>query len=850
MAATFSLIGTGVYVLGVPVVTRGFSHIEEDEIREAIGRSRYALGYVAEDLAIKLADWASWDDVYAFIEDRNEAFMASNMNSGSLESLRVDAMVFLNARGDVVSAASGHSGSHNLSEISPDLAQLVADGDPLFRHDSETSVKSGLIRLGDEMAVVASRPILTSHSEGPMRGTLVFVRMVTPEFVATVGERLRTAFSLTLVPAGTPLDEREHITIEGSDRIATTTMLSDIHGRALCRLDQEFDRPVYREARMSLRYFLAALVVAAATAIVTCTWTMRRIVVARLARLHQQIGRIERSGDLSLRVSVNGRDELAEVASSLNEMVASAQRARASLAASEDRFRTMADGSPMLVWVVDRDRKATYLNRSWLEFTGRRLEQELGDGWADSVHPEDRERCVQSFFAAFAARGPYQDEYRMRRTDGVYRWLLDKGMPLHDSDGEFQGYIGSCVDITERRAMEERLRAAEAMASRASSAKSEFVSHLSHEIRTPMTAILGYADLMNDDGAGALSEERRQEAIQAIRRNGEHLLALVNDVLDMSKIEAGRMSVERIACAPRRIVDEVVSLLSGRAAAAGLELKVEVADTVPEGITSDPLRLRQILVNLAGNAIKFTRQGSVTMRMTYESGAANRLRVEVEDTGVGMTAEQMSRLFAEYSQGDESVSRKFGGTGLGLSISRNLAKLMGGDIAVRSEPGRGTTFAVTVEAPASAAPSTPGDTRIGERPLSGRILLAEDSIDSQRLIRFVLERAGARVHAVGDGREAVAAFEQARDAGEPFDLVLMDTQMPEMDGFEATRALRAAGAATPILALTAHALAEDRARCLAAGCDEHAGKPIDRVELIATCRRLMASMRGAAAPAS
>lgn len=841
VATALTLISAAVYAIGRTVVIEGFAHVERDQVLDGLARSRDAIGFSADNLAVKLSDWASWDDAYRFAQDGNAEFIDSNMNSGSLVSLRIDAIVILNLRGDVLAAASAHSESHDLREICPPLAAMIAAGDPLLKHTSETDVRAGLLRLGDQAAFIASRPILTSHSEGPMKGSIVFVRMATPDFIARIAERLHARFDLTLLPDASA-EAGESIHLDGPDLIRASTTLADLNGRALCRIDQLFDRPVFREAHRSLSYFQTALIAAGALTILTCVWAIRRIVVVRLSRLCGEIRRIERTGDLSLRVGAGGNDELAEAARTVNQLIASTQAARCELAASEDLFRAVADGSPMLVWLTGPDRMATYFNRSWLEFTGRGLEEELGEGWAESVHAEDREVCLRALREAFDARQPYEDEYRMRRHDGEYRWMLDRGVALYDSEGRFKGYIGSCVDITDRREMEERLKTAEAAAIRASQAKSDFVSQLSHEIRTPMTAILGYADLLSDGESDQLDTARMREAVQSVRRNGRHLLALVNDVLDMSKIESGKMTVERLAVAPAPLMTDVASLLRGRAQEAGLKLVTEIAGDVPAWVGTDPLRVRQVLVNLVGNAVKFTREGSVTMRMSYERGERSLLRVDVTDTGVGMSPEQLGRLFADYLQADSSVTRRFGGTGLGLSISRKFARLLGGDITVVSSPGRGSTFTLTVEAPevgVSPTLSAQGHGLGLATGLSGRVLLAEDSVDSQRLIRFVLERAGATVVAVGDGSEAIAAVDSAAAAGKPFDLILMDTQMPSMDGFEATRLLRGKGVRTPIVSLTAHALEEDRKRCLEAGCDEHATKPIDRMALIALCRRLM-----------
>ena len=378
----------------------------------------------------------------------------------------------------------------------------------------------------------------------------------------------------------------------------------------------------------------------------------------------------------------------------------------------------------------------------------------------------------------------------------------------------------------------------------ANRAKSEFLANMSHEIRTPMTAIIGYADLLLDPETSS-SEQRSH--IQTIRRNGEHLLSILNDILDLSKIEAGRMTTEKVACSPSAIIVDVASLMRVRAAEKGLFFEVQYQTQIPETIQSDPTRMRQVLMNLVGNAIKFTKTGGIrVLARCIVDGEASRLEVEVVDTGIGLSAEQQAGLFQPFAQADSSTTRQFGGTGLGLAICRRLAHMLGGDISLDSSLSRGSSFKFTVatgslegvrmfeDLTEAGIPET-GAVVVNEKitaQVDVTVLLAEDGPDNQVLIAKHLTRAGITVTVVENGELALQKAMAAAMAGRPYDVVLMDMQMPVMDGYAATSELRRKGYRGPIVALTAHAMAGDRERCIAAGCTDYLTKPIARKRLI------------------
>ncbi len=509
------------------------------------------------------------------------------------------------------------------------------------------------------------------------------------------------------------------------------------------------------------------------------------------------------------------------------------------LDSNRQRLDLALDASNTGLWDLKPAENELYLNDQWYKQLGYDPENfsDEADPLSRLLHPEDRDRVNTSLDRNITQKiDRYQAEFRLKAADDSWKWILSVGRVVgRDGNGRAQRVIGVHMDITERKLMEQELFRAKEEAENATQAKSDFLANMSHEIRTPMNAIMGMTHLALETDL----TPQQHDYLKKTHGSATSLLGLINDILDFSKIEAGKMDMESVGFHLDDVLENVSTLISMKAEEKGLGLVFQTPSSIPRFLSGDSLRLGQILINLANNAVKFTEKGEIAVEtaLIEETEAKVVLQFAVRDTGIGLTGEQIGKLFKSFSQADSSTTRKFGGTGLGLTISKRLVEMMNGKIGVESEPGKGSSFFFTAvfghgdEEEISARSSRKGVDEESFRSIQGaRILLVEDNEINQQVARELLENSGFVVDIAADGQQAVEAVEK-----ESYDLVLMDIQMPVMDGYESTREIRKNPQLKdlPILAMSASAMTQDRENALDAGMNDHVAKPIDLNQLFA-----------------
>ncbi len=762
-------------------------------------RIRANLEQVQEALATLAFDYAAWDDTYAFMHTHAPAYLTSNFIDQTFAHQGLNFAALIDVQGEVLFAKYYDLEKERERPLPPDFAQLLAQPSVLTRVQGSNGVQ-GLIMLEGQPMFVASQPVLTSAYQGPARGVLIFAR-------ALDDSRLRQLEQLTGLTLALHTADAPEVP-EGLWEMAPQARpLMRTHGEYLhiyLSFRDVFEAPVlvlqlslwqgfYLQARQDLRVLLMLLLLTGGLGVLVMLWVLDRLVLAKISRVQSFVQDVAHNKRFAQRIHIAGHDEIQRLAECINGLLAALEDEIRMKLANEreahehaEQFARIFQLSSMAVTVTrPEDGLLLNVNEGFVQLSGYRREEALGKTTLELglfENPAQREELI----SALRIQGRIMHyELCLRKKSGD---LVDALLSTDWVHVEGRPYLLSVViDITARKTMERALEAARQAAEAATVAKSEFLANMSHEIRTPLNGIVGMTWLLADT---ALTATQRHY-LDAIRISSDTLLALVNDILDFSKMEAGHLLLEQIEFDLYAVVESLNAMMAFKAHDKGLEFVCDLAPQTGRYFYGDPNRLTQILSNLLSNAIKFTAQGEVCLtvrRLQKQDGEAVWLQFTVSDSGMGIEADKLNKLFQKFSQVDASMTRKFGGTGLGLAICKQLVQMMGGEIGVSSQMNAGTRFWFNIPLPQAQTHDTPS---VPDGLAGVRVLVVDDHPLTQAVLSDALRALGAEVSALGDGPSALQAVYTALSDKVPYALVLVDQQMPLMDGLALARAIRA-----------------------------------------------------------
>jgi two-component system, sensor histidine kinase and response regulator len=825
-----TLLTTGITLLGLvsvsylissAILLQSFNNLERQNTVRNVHRALEATKENIATLNKVVGDWAYWDDMYDFVETSSPGFIKTNFTDHPFREYRLNLMMVINSSGKIVFNKGYDLQMSKEIPVPDSLFEHVTAGSLLLRHTDHNSSHTGLILLPQGPMLIASRPILTSESQGPVRGALIMGRYLDSSEAQQLAERIH--LNLTLIrtdqaqmpadflTANLALSEQNPFLVYpiSNHSIAGYSRLKDIYGNpaVLLRVDQP--RDIYNQGQASLRYLMMSLLLAGIVFSVMTLLLLEKLVLSRLVSLTDQVSGIGISGDAAARVSISGKDELSTVAEKINAMLEALEKTYKGLQEALSRFETVIIKTPLVaIQGFDQDRTIIHWNDASSKLYSLGREEAIGKKIHEIILAADSEGEFERMADEVSKTGVTTEprEWEVCLPNGEKRTIYSSFFPVMEAERVVETFVMS-VDITGRKCAEQKLEAANEElesvnsqleraiqhaqklaldAQSANVAKSEFLAKMSHEIRTPMNAVIGFTDMLLDS---SLTEEQLDYA-RTIKRNGEALLALLNDILDFSKIEARQLDLENIEFDPEVTAYDVCETIYPRVRHKEVEILCRIGNEVPANVKGDPGRFRQVMVNLMGNAAKFTEFGEIELSMNIEVDTDDRvkLHVTVRDTGIGVPEDHLDTIFEAFQQVDAFTTRKYGGTGLGLAICKQLANLMSGDVwaEVGSEGGSIFHFICWLKkAEAERQKRFSRGSLVGKK-----VLVVDDNKTNLEIMKYMLDTAELRCTFLRSGAEVIPTLLCHLQAGEPFDVCILDIQMPKLSGYQVAQEIR------------------------------------------------------------
>jgi PAS domain S-box-containing protein len=842
------------FAVSQAILLNSFTNLENRETHIGLGRVLQSLDSELERLDGRAYDYAQAYGTKLLMLGKIEIEEYQSIPSiAVLQAQRIDFVIFVNPEGGIVYSESLDPITGYQHNLAIGIEEYLLTSGVMLQNEIDTSAGSGILVIPEGNIMLSSRPIHLEDEE-TVNGLVIVGEYITESELEKLSENNRLTISLYLAndpqlpeevhSARTKLSIRQNYVVESKDKdsVAGYALLRDIHNKPSLILRVDMDRDTYKQGQASVTYFILSLLATSLIFGVVTLFVLEKYVLSRLDRLGKSVSMIGDSGSLSSRIVMAGNDELAELGREINKMLEELQQSERALRHSEERLKLAVDGANLGLWDQNLLTEEIEFSQKWLADLGYKvgIKNTKVDDWWDLIHPDDKPLVDARWEKHLSGETPvYEIEHRMRMQDGKWQWVFLSGKIIRNEHGKPLRLVGIYQSITKRKQMEEDLKRVKEAAEAANQAKSTFLANMSHELRTPLNAIIGYSEMLDED-IRDIGDNDLLVDLGKIRSAGRHLLELINDILDISKIEAGRMSLYLERFSVSSLVETVVATVQPMIEKNNNLLKVEMGEN-PVDMYGDMIKTRQILYNLLSNASKFTHEGSVDLRILSDD---QWITFQVIDTGIGMHSDELGSIFQSFTQADASTTRKYGGTGLGLAISQRFCLMMGGEISVKSELGKGSFFSVrlplVVKAPNVSSVGVSENVGKIEHPQvklidgqekAGTVLIIDDDAAARKLVERSVTKENFHCVMAANGEDGLRLAKEVNP-----DIIILDVRMPGMNGWQVLSDLKSDPklADIPVIMVTVD---RDTEVGYALGALEYLVKPIEKQHLCSVLDR-------------